>query len=154
MKTTRGTGSLRHRGGDQWEVRVNLGPDPVSGRSAVRSVTVRGDLEQAQQQRELLAAQAEALRANAGPPMRSLADLLAVWLQGEHDWKPSTWQSYRIATARLCRNPLATRAATRRSPRVMTAAIAVWRAAGFRAPRSRCTCGPCGRRWAGLTASA
>lgn len=105
------------------------GPDPVSGRSAVRSVTVRGDLEQAQQQRELLAAEAEALRADAGPPLPSLADLLAVWLKGEHDWQPSTWQSYRIATARLCRDPLAARAPSRLSPPVMTAAITGWRTA-------------------------
>ena len=130
MTTTRGSGSLRSRGGDQWEVRVSLGPDPVSGRSAVRSVTVRGDLTEAQRQRELLAAQAEQLRARAGPPLRTLADLLEVWLQAEHDWKPSTWQNYRIAAARLTRDPLAARPPSRLSPPVMAAAVARWRAAG------------------------
>lgn len=73
MTTARGSGSLRHRGGVQWEVRVSLGADPGSGLSAVRSVTVRGDLDQAQQQRALLAARAEALRAHASPPLRSPA---------------------------------------------------------------------------------
>jgi integrase len=130
MTSARGSGSLRHRGGDQWEVRVSLGPDPVSGRSAVRSVAVHGDLAHAQRQRELLAAQAELLRARAGPPMRTVADLLAVWLAAAHDWKPSTWQNYRIAAARLTRDPLAARAPTRLSPPVMTAALAAWRAAG------------------------
>lgn len=130
MSTARGSGSLRHRGGDQWEVRVSLGPDPVSGRSAVRSITVRGDLGEAQRQRELLAVQAEALRAHPGPPLRTVADLLAVWLAAEHDWKPSTWQNYRIAAARLCRDPLALRAPTRLSPPVMAAAVTAWRTAG------------------------
>jgi len=102
----------------------------VSGQSSVRSVTVRGDLAQAQRQRVLLAEQAEAVRAQAGPPLRTLADLLAVWLQCEHDWKPSTWQNYRIAAARLSRDPLAMRPPSRLSPPVMTAAVTTWRAAG------------------------
>ncbi len=130
MTTTRGSGSLRHRGADQWEVRVSLGPDPVSGRSAVHSVTVRGDLVQAQRQRELLAAQAEAIRAFNGPALRTVADLLGVWLQAEHDWKPSTWQNYRIAAARLSRDPLAQRPPSRLSPPVMAAAVTTWQAAG------------------------
>ena len=79
MTTTRGSGSLRHRGGDQWEVGSSLGPDPVSGRSAVLSVTVRGDLAAAQRQRELLAAQAEAARRVSS--------------------RPSSWPSSTMATA-------------------------------------------------------
>jgi integrase len=130
MTRTRGTSSLRHRGGDQWEVRVSLGPDPVSGRSAVRSVAVRGDLAEAQRQRELLAAQADALRRENGPPLRTVADLLEVWLSAEHDWKPSTWQGYGIAAARLARDPLASRAPSRLSPPVMTAAVTAWRTTG------------------------
>lgn len=72
----------------------SLGPDPVSGRSAGHSVTVRGDLVEAQRQRELLAAQAEVIRASHGRAPKTVAELLRVWLQAEHDWKPSTWQNY------------------------------------------------------------
>jgi hypothetical protein len=147
MTTTRGSRSLRHRGGDQWEVRVSLGPDPVSGRSAVHSVTVRGDLAAAQ--RELLAAQAEAIRASHGTPLKTVAELLGVWLQAEHDGKPSTRQNYRIAATRLSRARWR-RAPGRLSPPVMTAAITSWRAAadlvGEAVGDDLVRCGPAGRR--------
>lgn len=107
MTTTRDSGSLRHRGGDQCEARVTLGPDPDSGRSAVHSVTVRGDLAAESRQRELLAVQVEPIRASHGLALKTVGDLLGVGLQAEHDWKPSTWQNYRVASARLSRDPLA-----------------------------------------------
>lgn len=103
MTTSRGSGSLGHRGGDQWEIRVSWVRILVSGRSVVRSLTVRGDLAAAQQQRELLAAQARRCAYVRVRRVRTLADLLRVWLQAEHDWKPSTWQNDRIAAARLSR---------------------------------------------------
>jgi len=68
--TARGAGSLRERGAGRWEVRVSLGPDPVSGLAVYRSVTVRGELADAQGRRALLAAQAEQLRARRpGQPL-------------------------------------------------------------------------------------
>jgi hypothetical protein len=128
--TTRGAGSLRQRPNGRYEVRVSLGPDPVSGRAIVVSRTVAGDLAAAQERRALLAAQAEQLRAAGARPMRTLAELLAAWLAAEHDWKPSTWHNYRLAAARLTRDPLAARVPTRLSPPVVTAAVRAWRAAG------------------------
>lgn len=128
--TTRGAGSLRQRSSGRWEVRVSLGPDVVSGRSVVVSRTVTGDLTEAQARRELLAAQAEQLRRAGSPPLRTLADLLAVWLAAEHDWKPSTWHNYRLAAARLTRDPLSARPPTRLSPPVVSAAISRWRQTG------------------------
>ena len=55
---TRGSGSLRQRGPGRWEVRVSLGPHAQSGRTIYRSITVQGDLAEAQRRRVVLAAQA------------------------------------------------------------------------------------------------
>src|SRR5664279_252451 len=51
MRDARGTGSLRQRRPGVWEVQVAVGPDPVSGRSRYRSLTVHGDRETAQKAR-------------------------------------------------------------------------------------------------------
>ena len=40
MRDARGGGSMRQRRPEVWEVRVAVGPDPVSGRSRYRSLTV------------------------------------------------------------------------------------------------------------------
>ena len=76
-----------------------------------RSVTVHGQLADAERHRALLAAQAEQLRARGQRPLRTVGELLEVWLAAEYDWKPSTWQGYRQAARHLSAGPLA-----RRSP--------------------------------------
>ena len=53
---------MRQRRPGVWEVRVAVGPDPVSGRSRYRSVTVHGDRESAQADRERWAAKADLVR--------------------------------------------------------------------------------------------
>jgi len=60
--TRRGAGTLRQRTAGVWEVRVSVGPDPVTGLTVQHSVTVHGDLGEAERHRELLAARAAALR--------------------------------------------------------------------------------------------
>ena len=112
-------------------MRVSLGPDPVSRRSHYRSLTVTGDLAEAERQRAALAAQAEQLRTACVRPLRTLAELLGAWLAAEHDWKPSTWHNYRLAADRLAKDPLAARPPTRLSPPVVTAAVRTWRTAGI-----------------------
>ena len=114
--TQRPAGSLRQRRPGVWEIRVYLGDDPVSGDPRQRSVTVHGDLADVEQQRALLAQQAEQLRARAVVPLGTVTDLLAVWLAAEHDWKPSTWQNYRQAARRLSAEPVARRRPDRLSP--------------------------------------
>ncbi len=52
----RGAGTLRQRKAGVWEVRVSVGPDPVTGLAVQHSVTVHGDLAEAEHRRELLAA--------------------------------------------------------------------------------------------------
>jgi len=128
--TRRGAGTLRQRKAGVWEVRVSVGPDPVTGRAVQHSVTVHGDLAEAERRRELLAAQAAALRARRQQPLRSVADLLAAWLAGEHDWKPSTWQGYRVGGRRLATSGLAGRPPAIVSPPVVRAAMRRWAPAG------------------------
>lgn len=136
MTISRGAGSLRQRGRDSWEVRVSLGADPVSGQSVYRSVTVHGELAEAEQRRVLLAAQAEQLRDRRQRPLRTVADLLEVWLAAEHDWKPSTWQGYRQAARHLTADPLARRAPATVSPPVLRAAMRTWTQTGVPATTS------------------
>jgi uncharacterized protein (DUF433 family)/integrase len=117
-----------------WEIRVCLGAHPVSGVPRQRSVTVHGDLALAEQRRLLLAAQAAELRRRQQPPLATVAELLAVWLAVEHDWKPATWQGYRQAARRLSRDELARRRPELVSPPVLRAAMRAWEARAV--PRS------------------
>jgi len=117
--TRRGAGTLRQRRPGTWEVRVSVGPDPVSGRAVQRSTTVHGKLADAEHARALLAAQASQVRAQRPRPLQTVADLLEVWLAAEHGWKPATWQNYRWAVRRLTADPLASRQPDRLSPPVL-----------------------------------
>lgn len=128
--TRHSTGTIRQRRPDVWEVRVCVGADPVSGQPVQRSVTVHGDLAEGQRRRALLAAQAEQLRGRGIPPVRSVADLQAVWLVADHDWKPSTWVGYRQTARRLTAEPLARRAPAAVSPPVLRTAMDGWERAG------------------------
>ena len=121
--TVRGAGTLRQRRPGSWEVRVSVGPDPVSGRAVQRSTTVRGELADAERARALLAAHASQVRAQRQPPLRTVAELLEVWLAAEHDWKPATWQNYRLAVRRLTADPLCRRLPDRLSPPVLRTAM-------------------------------
>jgi len=118
-----------------WEIRVSVGPDPVTGLAVQHSVTVRGDLAQAERRRQLLAAQATALRERRRQPLRSVGELLVVWLAGEHDWKPSTWQCYRLGARSLATSGLAGRLPASVTPPVVRTATHRWAAAGI-APSS------------------
>src|SRR5664279_2905773 len=135
MGCVRGGGSLRRRRLGVWEVRVALGPDPVSGRTRVRSVTVHGDRETAQAARERWAASAELLRsAGRARPGITLACLLREWLAADHGWRPSTVAGYRSAVGFLARDRIGSRRAIDVSPAVLAAAITAWRADGWTDP--------------------
>ena len=110
MGNIRGAGSLRERRPDVWEVRVALGPDPVSGRSRVRSITVHGDQEMARAAQVRWAAEAGVvrMRRHAWPGM-TVAELLAEWIAADHGWRPSTLVGYRSAAKHVAydlRTPL------------------------------------------------
>jgi integrase len=118
-----------------WEVRVALGPDLVSGRTAVRSLTVHGDRQAAEDARARWAAQAELVRSTRrARPGITLGELLEDWLAAEHGWRPSTLAGYRSTVAYLVGDPLAARRAVDLSPSVLRAACAAWRNPGWPDP--------------------
>ncbi len=131
MTWTRGAGSLRQRWPGVWEIRVALGPDLVSGRSAVRSLTVHGDRAAAEDARARWTAQAALVRSQRRSwPGISLEDLLVTWLVAEHGWRPSTLAGYRSTVGILVHDPLGSRRAVDVSPAVLRAEVAAWRRAG------------------------
>jgi len=135
MTGSRGLGSIRQRREGVWEVRVSLGPDPISGRSEMKSLTVFGSADTAEDARRRWAAEAAQVRAQRLARAEiSLADLLAVWLAADHGWKPSTKTGYRSIVNQLARDSLGRRRAVDVTPRVLRAATARWRAAGGTEP--------------------
>ena len=133
-----------------WEVRVALSPDPISGRTRVRSVTVHGDRDTAQAARERWAASAELLRsASRARPGITLACLLREWLAADHGWRPSTLAGYRSAVGFLARDRIGSRRAIDVSPAVLAAAITAWRADGWTDPTVWARVRRCALRWDG-----
>src|SRR5664280_1161527 len=134
MRDARGSGSLRQRRPGVWEVRVAVGPDPVSGRSRYRSLAVHGDRESAQAARERWAAKAELVRSSGRTrPGITLAALLREWLCADHGWRPSTVAGYRSVAGFLTQDPVGTRRAVDLTPKVL-AACADWRSQGWPDP--------------------
>ena len=126
---------MRQRRPGVWEVRVAIGPDPVSGRSRYRSVTVHGDRESAQAARERWAAKAELVRSSGRTrPGITLAALLGEWMCADHGWRPSTVVGYRSVAGFLTRDPLGGRRAVDLTPKVLAAACADWRSQGWPDP--------------------
>jgi len=112
-----------------------LGPDPVSGRSRVRSFTVHGDRETAQATRERWAATAELMRsAGHARPGITLAELLEEWLAADHGWRPATLVGYRSAAGHLAGDRLGSRRAIDITPTVLGLASRQWREAGWPDP--------------------
>src|SRR5690349_15687391 len=139
----RGSGSLRQRRPEVWELRIALGPDLVSGRSLVRSVTVHGDRDDAHAALGRWAAQAETVRAGRrAAPGGAVADLLDRWVVAPHAWKPSTVVGYLSNVPALRRDPIGSRRASQLTPPVLRALVAHWTAAGVSpstiASRVRC----------------
>jgi integrase len=82
-----GTGSMRLRGRDSWQLRVYLGTDPGTGRPRWLSKTVHGTERFARRQLEDLVAEAGRARIRAG----TLGELLDQWLDAASPgWSAST----------------------------------------------------------------
>ena len=117
----------------------------------MRSVTVHGDREAAEQARDRWAEAAVLVRCRrqvwSGV---TLAELLGVWLAAEHDWKPSTLVGYRSAAGFLARDPVGGHRAVDVGPQVLRAACARWRQDGSRDPTvwGRVRCLRSALRWA------
>ena len=135
MRNTRGSGSVRQRRPGVWEVRVSLGPHPVSGRSEYRSITVHGDRASAEAARDRWAAEATLVRSRGeARPAIVVGDLLREWFDTDHGWRPSTISGYKSVVRFLTADPLGRRRAVDLTPRTMTAAQTTWRTTGWKAP--------------------
>jgi integrase len=118
-----------------WEVRVALGPDPVSGVSRRRSITIHGDEAVAEEARRHFAEEADRLRTRLGLcPGVTVGELLTVWLGSDHGWRPSTVSGYRSIVRFLAHDWIAGRRAVEVSPVVVRAACTAWREAGRAQP--------------------
>ena len=103
-----GEGSQRQRRPGVWEIRIPTGPDPVTGRTRHRSVTIHGTEAQADHARRTLAAATTPATAHLPPgPMLKVDELLVSWLAADHPWKPSTLVGYRSTVSALTADPIA-----------------------------------------------
>lgn len=135
METIRGAGSLRQRRPGVWEVRVAVGPDPMTGRSRVRSVTVYGDRDAAESARRHWAATAELVRGSRrSRPNITVTELLRLWFDADHSWKPSTISDYRCIVRYLTRDPIGRRRAVDMTPTVVDAFCRHWLDTGWHQP--------------------
>ena len=103
-------------------MRVALGPDQVSGRSRVRSLTVHSESEVAETARDRWAADAAELRSRGARPGITATTLLQDSLSADHAWRPSTLRGYRSAAGFLIRDGIGDRQSIDISPTVLRAA--------------------------------
>lgn len=128
----RPTGSLRERRSGVWEIRIAVATDLVTGRTVQRSFTFRGDRTAAQIWCHELAEEYACRRAaHREAPFLTVGELLARWIDAEHDWKPSTVSGYRSNVRGLGRDELLhAHRVVSVSPAVVRQAMARWAAAG------------------------
>ena len=126
-----GDGTMRERSPDNWEIRIAVGVDPVSGRTVQRSFTFHGCAGNAELHRKELAAEwAERRSIRRAAPFLSVAELLERWLTAHHDWRPATWIGARSNVKVLRTDPLALRRVSTLKPEHVRAAMAAWSSAG------------------------
>jgi transposase-like protein len=114
-----------------WEVRIPLGPDPVTGRT--RSATVHGTSADPTRVRTQLRAEcADVAGSRSLPPgpLITVAELLPAWLAAEHPWKPSTVVGYRSTVKALVGDAVADLRVMSLSPRVVRDRVEVWARTG------------------------
>ena len=118
-----------------WEVRVALGPDLVSGRSRVRSLTVHGDCAVAETAGLGWSLTPQRLRSRGrARPEITVTDLLQDWLSADHGWRPPTLVGYQSAAGFLIKDGIGHRRAIDINPTVLRAACTAWRASGWPDP--------------------
>jgi integrase len=114
-----------------WEIRIAVATDPITGHAIQRSFSFHGNRDSAESHCAELAAD----YANHRVTIRAAAfvtldELLELWLASDHDWRPSTWSSYRSNARALRADPIAGRRVARLDPATVRAAIGRWRADG------------------------
>jgi integrase len=114
-----------------WEIRITIATDPITGRAIQRSFTWHGERGDAQARCAELAADYAAHRVIVqAAPFITVGDVLERWLASDHDWRPSTWSSYRSNVRGLRADPIAGMRVARLDPPTVRAAIGRWRVAG------------------------
>ena len=114
-----------------WEIRITIATDPITGRAIQRSFTWHGERDDAQARCAELAADYAAHRVIVqAAPFITVGDVLERWLASDHDWRPSTWSSYRSNARGLRADPIAGMRVARLDPPTVRAAIGRWRVAG------------------------
>jgi integrase len=90
-----GGGHIRPRGPGSWELKYDIGRDPITGRRRVRYRTVRGTKREAQRVlRDLLTAVDKGTHVDPGK--LTLGGWLRQWLEeAEHKVSPKTLERYR-----------------------------------------------------------
>ena len=129
----RGGGTQRERRPGVWEVRIPLGPDPVTGRTRHRSATVHGTSADATRVRtQLRAERADLAGSGSLPPgpLITVGELLGAWLAAGHPWKPSTVVGYRSTVKSLLDDAIADLRVMSLSPRVVRDLVEGWARAG------------------------
>ncbi len=126
-----GDGTMRERSPGNWEIRVAVGIDPVSGRTVQRSFAFHGGVEDAELRRKELAGEWAERRVNRRTaPFLTVGELLERWLCAHHDWRPATWIGARSNVKALSADPLAVRRVSTLKPEHVRAAMAAWSSAG------------------------
>ena len=125
------SGSLRQRRPGVWEIRITVATDPLTGRAIQRSFTFRGERADAEARcGELADAYADRRTLIQAAPFITVGEVLARWLEADHDWRPSTWAGYRSTVKALVAEPIAATAVARLTPEVARAVLGQWRQAG------------------------
>ena len=126
-----GDGTIRERSPGNWEIRVAVGIDPVSGRTLQRSFSFHGSREEAHLRRKELAAEwAERRAIRRAAPFLSVGELLERWLAAHHEWRPATWIGARSNVKALRPDALSARRVSTLKPEHVRSAMASWSAAG------------------------
>lgn len=87
-------GHIRQKGDDRWEVIVDIGPDPVTGRRRQRSRTVRGTRADAERLRIKLVGEVDDGRFVDDGTLR-VADLAQMWIDARRTQvRPNTLEGY------------------------------------------------------------
>ena len=126
VRGRRGTGSQRERRPGVWEIRV-----PDADRPGTRrSYTVQGSAADAAAIRSRLVTAELGIPA---PAVITVAEVLTVWVEADHPWKPSTLVGYRSVVRYLTGEQLGAGRAGALTPQAARSAIARWQSAGVSA---------------------
>lgn len=125
-----GAGSLRQRRPGVFEIRIAVGVDPLTHRTRQRSLTLHGTRQDAEDVLAGLRAEHRPPSSATPGPMLTFAELLGVWVEADHPWKPSTLVGYRSVARFLRADTLGARRVQQLMPADVRAALQRWRDRG------------------------